>query len=261
MGADDEEIPLLFLLLNQRQLGIVHQMPRFQGFDKIGVVPILHPYQRQQLVFLFPIALGLGQDDHIFGVTDALKIGHGDGIRDPAVQQLQPVDLHHLRHHRKGGRRPDPIKPVICSPAVFVVDRLPALHVRAGDIKRRRVPLKGVKIEHIQLQRYFVVTELRVEQVPRLQKGAHPAIALVLAVVHVVTERTPPLPRLVIDAEGRTCGDADDAVKPDAGFHHHVHHTRAEQPAHTAAFQYQSRFHFVMTTFPSESSSGVMPPA
>ena len=45
---------------------------------------------------LFPVVLRLCQNDHIFCVSDAFKIGNGDRVGYPSVQQFRPVDLYDL---------------------------------------------------------------------------------------------------------------------------------------------------------------------
>ena len=94
--ANDEKLTALFLLFDQLQLRVVHQVAIFQRLYEIRVFPVFHADQGQYPVFLFPIALRLRQNDHIFCVADAFEIGDGNGIGDAAVQQFYAIDLHDL---------------------------------------------------------------------------------------------------------------------------------------------------------------------
>ncbi len=94
--ANDEKLTTLFLLFDQLQLRVVHQVAIFQRLYEIRVFPVFHADQGQYPVFLFPIALRLRQNDHIFCVADAFEIGDGNGIGYAAVQQFYAIDLHDL---------------------------------------------------------------------------------------------------------------------------------------------------------------------
>ena len=62
---------------------------------------------------------------------------------------------------------------------------------------------------------------------------------MIAAETEIVADHAPRLTGLVVAAEGRTGGDADDAVEAEMLLHHRIQHPGGEERAHRAAFEHQ----------------------
>ena len=84
-----------------------------------------------------------------------------------------------------------------------------------------------------------MVAELRPVQISGLHQGAQAAIPPILCESPVITDNPSRLMGLVVAAECRTGGDADDRIKMNVVFHQHVDNSRAENASHGTALQNQ----------------------
>ena len=222
---------------------VVALVPVGHRRHKGGVAGVPRPDGGQQLVFLFLVAPGLGQDDDVPLVADRLKKTHRDGVGDAAVQQLVGPDLDDAGGKGHGSRSLHPLEVLRAAGAALVVDGVAGAQLGADHKELHRGGREGLDIEGVQLFRDLVVAELFAVQIAGVQQVVETGVPLVVAVGKVVADGPPRLVRLIVAAEHRPRRDADRAVKRDAVFHQNIGDARGEHPAHGAALQNQSGFH------------------
>ena len=165
--------------------GRIAQIPRTDG--------------RQHGILLFHEALGLGHDDEVPLVTQALEEADGDGVGHAAVQQGVVADPDGLRRQRHGRRSLHPAHVLGVAAAALVVDGVAGVQVGADDKEVHGRSAEGLFIEGVQLFRHLVVAEILAVEVAGAQQIAEAGVALVVAIFGVVADDSRKKRKKVID--------------------------------------------------------------
>ena len=189
----------------------------------------------QHGVLLFHKALGLGQDNEVPLVTQALEEADGDGVGHAAVQQGVVADPDGLRRQRHGRRGLHPAHVFGVAAAALVVDRVAGVQVGADDKEVHGRSAEGLFIEGVQLFRHLVVAEILAVEVAGAQQIAEAGVALVVAIFGVVADDAADLVRLEVAAEHRARRHADGAIGGEAVLHQDIQNACGEHPPHGTA--------------------------
>ena len=108
-GADDQEVSRAFLFSDVGEGLVVALVAVLEGMDESRIFPEKDPEEGEQLVGLFHIAFGLGEDDDVPVIANALKEAHRNGISGAAVGEGIAIQLYEAGEGRHGGGSPHPL--------------------------------------------------------------------------------------------------------------------------------------------------------
>ena len=199
------------------------------------VAQIPRPDGRQEGIFLFYEAFGLGQDDDVALVAQTLEEADGDGVSYAAVQKGIVADPDGLGGQRHGRRGLHPAHVLGITGAALVVDGLAGAKVGADDEKVHRRGAESLLVEGVEFFRHDVVAEILAIEIAGAQQVAEAGIPLVVAILGVVADDAPDLMRLEVAAEHCTGGYPDGAVGGEAVLHENIEDACGEHPAHGTA--------------------------
>ncbi len=87
-----------------------------------------------------------------------------------------------------------------------------------------------------------MVGKIGSHEIAGAKECTQPHVARIVAEADIVADNASGLTRLVVAAETRTGGDADNAVELNARIHHHVHDSRREEATHGAPLEHKPGF-------------------